>query len=79
MKEDYDIVTTVEFKGGLVRMCNLSEYIEDQGIAKGIEQGLSALVNSLKDFVQGEALYQAVIQNEVYKNLSREDVFKYLS
>ena len=87
MNEDYDIVTTVELEGGLVSMCNLSDYIEEQGIAQGIaqgieqgiEQGLSALVNSLKDFVQGEALYQAIIKNEVYKDISREDVFKYLS
>ena len=75
MKDDYEIVTTVELEGGLVKMCNLSEYIEE----KGIEKGLSALVNSLKDYVQGEALYQAVIKNEVYKDISREDVFKYLN
>ena len=78
MKENYDIVTTVELEGGLVRMCNLSDYIEEKGIEKGIEKGLSALVNSLKNFVQGEALYQAVIENEVYKDVSREDVFKLL-
>ena len=83
MKENYEIVTTVELEGGLVKMCNLSEYIEEKGIQKGmeqgIEQGLSALVNSLKDYVQDEALYQAVIKNEVYKDISREDVFKYLN
>ena len=83
MKENYEIVTTVELEGGLVKMCNLSEYIEEKGIEKGIEQGiekgLSALVNSLKDYVQGEALYQAIIKNEVYKDISREDVFKYLN
>ena len=32
MKADYDIVTTVELEGGLVKMCNLSEYIEEKGI-----------------------------------------------
>ena len=79
MKDDYEIVTTVELEGELVKMCNLSEYIEEKGIEKGIEKGLSALVNSLKDYVQGEALYQSVIKNEVYKNISREEVFKYLN
>lgn len=74
MEENYDIVTNVELEGGLVSMCNLSDYIEE----KGIEKGLSALVNSLKDYVQGEALYQTVIKNEVYKDVSREDVFKLL-
>ena len=79
MNDDYEIVTTVELEGELVKMCNLSEYIEEKGIEKGIEKGLSALVNSLKDYVQGEALYQAVIKNEVYKNISREEVFQYLN
>ena len=78
MEENYDIVTTAELEGGLVRMCNLSDYIEEKGIEKGIEKGLSALVNSLKNFVQGEALYQAVIENEVYKDVSRKEVFKIL-
>jgi predicted RND superfamily exporter protein len=44
LKEEYNIVTTVELEGGLATMCNLSDYIEE----KGIEKGLSALVNSLK-------------------------------
>ena len=39
MKEEYDIVTSVELEGGLAKMCNLSDYIEEKGIEKGIEQG----------------------------------------
>ena len=40
MKEEYDIVTTVELEGGLAKMCNLSEYIEEKGIEKELQQGI---------------------------------------
>ena len=51
--------------------------LENQDI--GLEKGLEALVNSLKDFVKDtEELYQAVIKNEVYKDTPREEIFKYL-
>ena len=90
MIKEYDIVATVELEGGLAKMCNLSEYIEEkylqqgmqigmgQGIEQGIEQGLAALVKSLSVFIHGEEeLYQAVIKNEIYQNFSREAVLKY--
>ena len=38
--DDYGIETTVELEGGLCEMCNLSDLIEERGIAKGIEQGI---------------------------------------
>ena len=82
MKKEYDIVTNVDLEGGLAKMCNLSEYIEEksleQGIEQGIEQGLAALVNSLSEYIQGEdELYQAVIKNEIYRKFSKEEVLKY--
>ena len=40
MKNEYNIVTTVEMEGGLAKMCNLSDYIEEKGIQRGIEQGI---------------------------------------
>ncbi len=91
MKNEYDIVTTVALEGGLAKMCNLSDYIEEKGIQhgvqigiekgieKGIEQGLAALVKSLSAFIRGEEeLYQTVIKNEIYQNLSRDEVLKYV-
>ena len=79
MKEEYHIVTTVELEGGLAKMCNLSDYIEEKGIEKGIEQGLVALVDSLKCFISDtEELYQAVIKNETYKDTPREKVLNYM-
>ena len=50
-----------------------------EGHAKALEQGLSALVNTIKNFTSdAEEIYQAVIKNEAYKNTPREDVLKYL-
>ena len=40
MHKEFDIVTTVEMEGGLVKMCNLSDYIEEKAMQKGIEQGI---------------------------------------
>ena len=50
-----------------------------EGHKEALEQGLSALVSSLKNFITNEEdIYQAVIKNEAYKNISWEEVFKYL-
>ena len=49
------------------------------GRTEGRTEGLAALVNSLKDFITDkEALYQAIIKYETYKDTPREEVFKYL-
>lgn len=65
-------------KGGKVDMCRaLKELIED-GREEGKEEGLRALVTSLNlllpDF---DTVYQAVIRNEGYSNVSKERVMKY--
>ena len=50
-----------------------------QGLEQGLEQGLAALVSTIKGFIRdSEAIYQAVIKNEAYKDTPREEVFKYL-
>lgn len=51
-----------------------------EGHAEALMQGLSALVNSLKEYItEEEDLYQAVIKNEAYKDTPREEVLKYLN
>ena len=75
--------TELEKEVGL-RMCNVLDAREargmERGLQQGVERGLAALVTSLKAFIQDEeALYQAVIKNEVYKDTPREEVFKYLN
>ena len=49
-----------------------------KGIEKGREEGLISLVNSLKKFLKDiEDIYNIVIENELYKNVTREQVEKY--
>ncbi len=54
MQEKYGIVTSVELEGGLAKMCNLSDYIEEKALNRGIEQGieqgtLTTLISLVKD------------------------------
>ena len=64
-------------------MCNYATAIEnrgmEKGMEKGIEKGLKALVRSLKKYIKDfDTLYSAVIENEDYKDVTREEVRKYL-
>ena len=50
----------------------------EKGMKKGMEKGLSALVASLKPFMTDfQQLYQAVIKNEIYQNVTQAQVKKY--
>ncbi|MBO5352995.1 MAG: PD-(D/E)XK nuclease family transposase [Lachnospiraceae bacterium] len=50
MREEFEIVTSVELEGGLAKMCNLSDHIEEKGMEKGIEKGyLQAILSLVKD------------------------------
>ena len=55
-------------------------YLRDQENREiGREEGLRALVQSLKVFIQEEELlYQAIIKNDTYKDISRDILKKYL-
>ncbi|MCM1439646.1 MAG: Rpn family recombination-promoting nuclease/putative transposase [Roseburia sp.] len=77
-------------KDGKVDMCKaLKELMEDsrkegraegreEGVEEGIEKGLRALVLSLSLLLPSlDAVHQAVINNEDYRNVSREQVKKY--
>ena len=47
-------------------------------MAEGIEEGLAALVGTLKPILPDfEAVYAAVIRNKVYSEHTREEVEKY--
>jgi len=49
-----------------------------KGREEGILKGLNALVDILRSILPSfEAVYEAVVSNETYKNLSREEVMKY--
>ena len=52
--------------------------IKDEGREEGREEGLISLVNSLKKFLKDiEDIYNIVVENELYKNVTREQVEKY--
>ena len=79
MKNEYNIVTTVELEGGLAKMCNLSEYIEEKGIQKGIQQGieqgyLKALFSLVQDgLLETEtAVERSKLSMEIFQTLYRE-------
>ena len=63
-------------------MCKaIKELIEDgreEGRIAGREEGLRALVFSLSLLLpDSDAVYQAIIKNEDYSNVSKEQVMKY--
>lgn len=50
-----------------------------EGRAEALVEGLEALVTTLKHVVaDSEDIFQMVVKNDTYKNLTREEVFKYL-
>lgn len=59
-------------------MLGAFEEMRQEGIVIGRQDGIAALVNSLKDLLpDADAVYQAVIRNEVYKCLTKEEVLQY--
>ena len=61
----------------LIRETEYQYGVED-GIEQGMEQGLKALVDSLKKLLPDiEAVYNVVIKNEIYKNITKEQIEKY--
>ncbi|SEA04271.1 hypothetical protein SAMN05216349_10412 [Oribacterium sp. KHPX15] len=74
LKSVYGLNVTKEVESEVTDLCSYADAIEN----KGIEKGLKALVHSLKVYVKDfDELYTAVIKNEDYKKVSREDVMKY--
>lgn len=65
-------------KEGKINMCTAIKEMIEEGKTEGKEAGLRALVDSLSlllpDF---DAVYQAVIRNEDYKSVTKEQAMKY--
>lgn len=54
------------------------QLFKNEGREEGWEKGLKALVESLKSFLPNfESLYDVIIKNEDYKNVTKEQVRKY--
>ena len=70
----YGLKFTKEVKSEVADMCTYATAMEN----KGMEKGLKALVQSLKEYIPDfDSLYKAVIRNEDYRNATREEVMKY--
>ncbi len=67
-----------ETEEGQEKMCKVWDEIRQEGIEMGQKKGLQNLVNTIKLFCDDfESIYKAVIQNEDYKMLTREEVMEY--
>ena len=67
-----------ETEEGQAKMCKIWDEIRQEGIEMGFEIGLKSLVDTLKPILGDfEKIYNAVIGNEAYKSVTREDVMKY--
>lgn len=69
-------------EGGTEAVCEVMKIYEEkaraEGMAEGRKEGLAALVRSLgKVLPSFEDIYKAVVANEEYKDVSREDVFMF--
>lgn len=65
-------------KDGKVDMCKAIKELIEEGREEGIEVGLRALVFSLSLLLpDSDAVYQTIIKNEGYNNVSKEQVMKY--
>ena len=74
LENDYGLPLTKEIEDEVTSMCTYATSMEN----KGIEKGLKALVNSLKVYIKDfNKLYEAIIQNEDYAHVSKEQVRKY--
>lgn len=78
LQNKYGLPLTKELEMEVTEMCTYATSMENKGIEKGIEKGLRALVNSLKAYIKDfDSLYEAIIKNEDYANVSKEQVRKY--
>ena len=49
-----------------------------EGLEEGIEEGFSAMVKTLQSVLPDfEAVYAAVVKNEMYARCTREEIIKY--
>lgn len=77
-----ELIRSRVLKGDEIFMCSIAEAIErkgiEQGKEEGREEGLKALVQILKEFLPDfSSVYNAVIKQEVYRNVTEKQVRKY--
>ena len=78
LRDDYDIRMTQTMEQEVSVMCNLSEGIMEEGIAKGMEQGILSSIKSLME-TMGWTIEQAMAalkvpetDRQIYQNLLKK-------
>ena len=71
LKDDYGLQMTKKVETEVKDMCTYSIAMEN----KGMENGLKALVRTLREYTKDfESLYSAVVKNDEYKTVTREEI-----
>ncbi|MCJ7856644.1 hypothetical protein MUJ63_10115 [Lachnospiraceae bacterium NSJ-143] len=68
LENEFDIKPTRELEKEVSVMCNLSEGIERKSIEKGLEKGIQALVETLKEM--------DIPENKIIERLLRNTIFQ---
>ena len=78
LEKEYGLPLTSGVKEEVEFMCSYGASIAKKNMEQGLNEGLKALVTSLKKYIKDfDALYNEVISNEKYSNASRDEVKKY--
>lgn len=76
LEEDFKIKMTQTLESEVSLMCNLSKGVEEQRIQKGLEQGIQAMIATLKKLqIPTETILIEICEKF---GLTREDAEKYL-
>ena len=76
LEEDFKIKKTQTLESEVSLMCNLRKGVEEQGIQKGLEQGIQAMIATLKKLqIPTETILIEICEKF---GLTREDAEKYL-
>lgn len=76
LEEDFKIKMTQTLESEVSLMCNLSKGVEEQGIQKGLGQGIQAMIATLKKLqIPTETILIEICEKF---GLTREDAEKYL-
>ncbi len=78
LENEYGLPLTREIREELKTMCTYGASIARKNAQIGLDQGLKALVSSLKKYIKDfDSLYKEVISNEEYSQMTKEEVKKY--
>ncbi len=63
LEEDFHIRMTQTLESGVSLMCNLSKGVEEKGIQKGLDKGITAMILTLKELqVSGDAILEQICE-----------------